>query len=56
MMKVCFYINSETKVEFHKDEAEPEIVIETSDGLIEVFGTSQDLKKFAKDLYEKVGK
>lgn len=55
-MKVCFTVDDETKIEFHEDEVEPEIVIRTNSDLIEIFGTKEDLKKFATDLYNQVHK
>lgn len=50
-MKVCFSVDKKTKIEFHGEEVEPEIAIRTNEGLlIEIFGTKEDLKKFAGQL------
>lgn len=50
-----FSVDEQTKVEFHGEEIEPEIVIRTSDGLlVEIFGTKGELKTFAKNLHETV--
>lgn len=54
-MKVCFSVDDKTKVEFYGEEIEPEMAIRTSEGLlIEIFGTKEDLIKFANEIHKTV--
>lgn len=56
-MKVNFDIDKKTEVEFLGEEFEPEIVIRTSEGLlVEIFGEKEELKDFAKKLYQATNK
>ena len=47
-------MDDRTTVEFYGEEIENEIAIRTEDGLIEIFGSKKELKRFANELYEKV--
>lgn len=55
-MKINFVVDDKTTVEFYGEEIETEneIAIRTEDGLIEIFGSKKELKRFANELYEKV--
>lgn len=54
-MKFCFTIDDKVKVEFEGEEIEPEIAIRTSQGLlVEIFGTKEELIKFANELHKTV--
>lgn len=56
-LKVNFSINNKTKVEYYDEEIEPEIVITTSEGvLVEIFGSKDELRHFANELYQVVNK
>lgn len=48
-------VDSKTKIEYSTD-LEPVIEITSDNGILEIFGTEEDLKEFATKLYNQVHK